>query len=289
MQERGVSERHACELAACPRATAQYKIRKPSDRELADQLKSLAADDKSRAHGYRKYAWLIRRDFKVVVNHKRVYRVYATLQLTLPKAGKKHVPAIRQSCPPPVDAPNERWSVDFAKERLVRGRLFKIFDVVEDYTSECMTINADFSLPSARVIEVFDRRVRERGLPTVIRFDNGPEFRSFKMERWGKDHGITLHFIDPGKPTQNGKIESFHGRLRDEFLNHRWFHSLEELQDEAEDWRYTYNHYRPHQTLKYETPARFAGEHSLLSMLSKALSGSAAKDHSNATPQLQLA
>lgn len=289
MQERGVSERQACRLAACPRATAQYKICKRSDEELAGQLKGLAADDKSRSHGYRKYAWLIRRDFKVVVNHKRVYRVYAALQLTLPKTGKKHVPAVRQSCPPPVDAPNERWSVDFAKDRLVRGRQFKVFDVVEDFTSECMDIAADFSLPSDRVIEVFDRLVRWRGVPKVIRFDNGPEFRSFNMMRWARDRGITLHFIDPGKPMQNGKIESFHGRLRAEFLNHRWFHRLEDVQDAAEDYRYTYNHYRPHQTLKYETPARFAGEHSLLSLLSKALSGSKPMGASATTPQLQLA
>jgi len=267
LQERGISERHACVLAGCSRPTVQYQARKPSDEELAGQLRSLAADDKSRAHGYRKYAWLIRRDFKVVVNHKRIYRVYATLRLSQPKAGKKHLPAVRRSCPPAVGALNERWSVDFAKDRLMRGRQFRIFDVVEDCTSECMAIEAQFSLPSARVVGMFERLIQQRGAPTTIRFDNGPEFRSYNMERWADRHGITLHFIDPGKPMQNGKIESFHGRLRAEFLNHRWFGSLEEVQAAAEDWRYTYNHYRPHQSLKYETPARFASAHSLLAQL----------------------
>ena len=299
MQERGVSERRGCALAICPRPTVQYKTRKRSDEELISQLQSLAADDKSRAHGYRKYAWLIRRDFKVVVNHKRVYRVYATLNLALPKDKGKHVPAVRQGCPPPVFAINERWSVDFVKDRLVRGRQYRVFDVVEDYSCECMAIKADFSLPSVRVIEVFDRLVRERGLPRVIRFDNGPEFRSFNMERWAKERGIKLHFIDPGKPMQNGKIESFHGRLRAEFLNHRLFHSREEVQDAAEDYRYTYNHYRPHQTLKYETPARFAGEHSLLSQLAKTLDRQRrlstestdpnATETTNTTPHLSMA
>lgn len=267
LQERRVSQRRACVLAACPRATVRYRARKPSDDELAAQLRSLAADEKSRSHGYRKYTWLLRRDFQMVVNHKRVYRIYAGLQLDLPKAENRHVPAVRQCCPPPAVVLNERWSVDFAKDRLVGGRQYRVFDIVEDCTSECLTITADFSLPSARVIGVFDRLVRERGLPRVIRFDNGPEFRSFNMERWAKERGITLHFIDPGRPTQNGKIESFHGRLRAEFLNHRWFHSLAEVQEAAEDWRYTYNHYRPHQTLHYETPARFASAHSLLANL----------------------
>jgi putative transposase len=98
----------------------------------------------------------------------------------------------------------------------------------------------------------------------------GPEFRSFAMMRWASERGITLHFIDPGKPVQNGKIESFHSRLRAEFLNHHWFTSLEEVQIAAEDWRYTYNHYRPHQTLKYLTPAQFASQQSLIPQLSVA-------------------
>lgn len=270
LQERRVSERHACVLAACPRATARYVARKRSDEELVTQLRALAADDKSRPHGYRKFTWLLRRDCKLLVNHKRVYRVYSELDLTLPKAPPKRLPSMRGVMPPPVSHPNERWSVDFAKDRLLRGRQFRVFDVVEDFTSESMAIEADFSLPSARVIDVFERLVRQRGAPAVLRFDNGPEFRSFAVERWATERGIKLHFIDPGKPVQNGKIESFHSRLRAEFLNHRWFCSLEEVKAAAEDWRYTDNHYRPHQTLKYLTPAQFASRQSLIPQLSVA-------------------
>jgi putative transposase len=195
-------------LAACPRPTARYVARKRSDEELATQLRGLAADDKSRSHGYRKYTWLLRRDYDLVVNHKRVYRVYSELDLTLPKASRR-LPSVRGVMPPPVTQLNERWSVDFVKDRLVRGRQFRVFDVVEDFTSESMAIEADFSLPSLRVIEVFEHLVRQRGTPAVLRFDNGPEFRSFAMMRWASERGITLHFIDPGKPVQNGKIESF--------------------------------------------------------------------------------
>jgi putative transposase len=158
-------------LAACPRPTARYVARKRSDEELAMQLQSLAADDKSRSHGYRKYTWLLRRDCDLVVNHKRVYRVYSALDLTLPKASRR-LPSVRGVMPPPVTQLNERWSVDFVKDRLVRGRQFRVFDVVEDFTSESMAIEADFSLPSLRVIEVFERLIRQRGTPAVLRFDN---------------------------------------------------------------------------------------------------------------------
>ncbi len=270
MQDRRVSQRRACVLAGCPRPTARYRPRKRNDAELAEQLRELAAYEYSKVHGYRKFTFLLSRDYKLTVNHKRVYRVYRTLKLVYGRKSAKHAVTVRGSARPPVTRPNERWSVDFVKDRLVRGRQFRAFNVVDDFTCECLAIEVDFSLPSARVLRVFDELVRTRGVPGTIRFDNGPEFRSFAMLRWGAEHEVNLHFIDPGKPTQNGKIESFHGRLRAEFLNERWFTSLTNAQEAAEDWRYTYNHYRPHQTIKYLTPAQFASSHSLIPQLSVA-------------------
>ena len=270
MQERRISQRRACVLAHCPRASVQYRPRKRSDAELIAQLRELAAHEHSKVHGYRKFTFLLWRDYQVTVNHKRVYRVYRTLDLVCGRKQTRHALTVRGNARPPVYRPNERWSVDFVKDRLVGGRQFRAFNVVDDFTCECMAIEVDFSLPSARVLMVLDELVRGRGVPGTIRFDNGPEFRSLAMLRWGAAHEVTLHFIDPGKPTQNGKIESFHSRLRAEFLNERWFTSLAHAREAAEDWRYTYNHYRPHQTINYLTPAQFASRHSLITQLSVA-------------------
>ena len=270
IQQRGASQRRACVLARCPRSSARYQRRKRDDTELAAKLQELAANEHSKVFGYRKFTFLLWRDYKLTVNHKRVYRIYRGLNLRLHWKRTKHARTIRGQQRLPVTRPNERWSVDFVEDRLVRGRKFRAFNVVEDFTSECMTIEVDFSLPSSRVIQVFDTLMAGRGTPTTIRFDNGPEFRSLAMLRWGAERGIYLHFIDPGKPTQNGKVESFHSKFRNEFLNERWFRTLDDVRTWAEDWRYTYNHYRPHQTLKYLTPAQFASRHSLISQLSVA-------------------
>ncbi len=129
--------------------------------------------------------------------------------------------------------------------------------LIDDFTREALAVEIDFSLPTLRVLRVFDSIVGERGLPDTIRFDHGPEFTSLAMLKWGAEHHVNLHFIDPGKPTQNGAVESFNGRVRDELLNPNCFRDVYAARAAAEAWLTDYNDVRPHSALGYMTPAEF--------------------------------
>ncbi len=151
--------------------------------------------------------------------------------------------------------------MDFVHDTLANGRTVRLLNVIDDFTCECLRIEVDSSLPSRRVIAALERIVEERGFPETAKFDDGSEFSSLAMLRWGAENNVKLHFIDPGKPTQNGKIESFNARQRDELLNEHWFLTLDDVRYEAQRWRVRYNTHRPHGSLKYLTPAEFARLH----------------------------
>ncbi len=153
---------------------------------------------------------------------------------------------------------NQRWSLDFVSDALVHGRRFRILTVVDDFTRECLATIADTSLSGLRVIRELDRIADRRGYPKMIVSDNGSELTSNAMLRWQQEHAIEWHYIAPGKPTQNGFIESFNGRLRDECLNEHLFRNLKEAIDIIEAWRIDYNTARPHTSLGGLTPAEFA-------------------------------
>ena len=171
---------------------------------------------------------------------------------------KRHVKYERGRISTEVTRPNERWSMDFVHDAFANGRKTRLLNIIDDFTCECVAIEADTSIPSPRVIAVLDRIAEERGYPETVKFDNGPEFSSLAMLRWGAERKVKLHFIEPGKPTQNAKIESFNAVERDELLNEHWFLTTQELQEEAERWRIRYNTHRPHGSLGYLTPAEFA-------------------------------
>lgn len=149
--------------------------------------------------------------------------------------------------------------MDFVHDNLVSGRKFRTLNVIDDFTSESLAIEIDSTLSSQRVIRVIERVAAERGgFPEILKTDNGPEFASLITRKWAAERGIRQHFIDPGKPTQNGKIESFNARYRDEVLNEHWFLSLDDVRETSERWRIRYNTHRPHSALNYLTPAEFA-------------------------------
>ena len=161
--------------------------------------------------------------------------------------------------PTPVpQAPNQRWSLDFVADQLESGRRLRMLTVVDDYDRSCVGIVADFSLSGQRVARELDRMIAERGKPTMIVSDNGPEFTSNAMLRWSAESGIDWHFIAPGKPTQNAFIESFNSKLRDECLNESLFGTLTEATKTIEAWRIDYNTARPHSSIGNQTPAAFA-------------------------------
>lgn len=221
---------------------------------LQERLKALA--QKHRRYGHPRLHVLIRRE-GFIVNHKRTERIYRREGLTLRIRRKKKFAAVVRVPLPPAKRPNERWAMDFIQDSLWSGRRFRTLSVVDTYTRECMTVEADTSLPGLRTVRILERLVYLHGLPDSIRVDNGPEFISKVLDEWAYRNGVKLDFIRPGKPVENAYVESFHGRFRDECLNENYFSDIHEAKGKIEEWRIEYNTFRPHSSLDYKTPEEF--------------------------------
>jgi transposase InsO family protein len=194
----------------------------------------------------------------MLVNHKRVERLYQAAKLQVRRRKRKKVPAgERQPLFQPM-APNEVWSMDFVFDRTAEGRVIKCLTVVDDATHESVVIEVERAISGMGVTRVMDRLALTRGLPKVIRSDNGKEFCGKAMVTWAHERGVQLRLIEPGKPNQNAYVESFNGRLRDECLNEHWFPSLLHARTEIENWRREYNEERPKKALGGLTPAAYA-------------------------------
>jgi putative transposase len=194
-----------------------------------------------------------------LANHKLVHRLDHEEKLALRRRGRqKRGPGSVMAgswCP---IAANQRWSLAFTEDCLANGRKFRTANLKDDCTRECPSILVDFSLPGQRVVGMLEAVADERGYPDVLVVDNGPELRGRDLERWTYEHGVRLFFIDPGKPLQNGSIESFNGRFREACLDPSWFTSLAEARRIIEAWRLDDNAHRPHTSLRMATPAAFA-------------------------------
>lgn len=193
------------------------------------------------------------------VNHKRVYRLYREEGLTVRRRARKRVSRAERLPALALSAPNQCWSLDFVSDWLALGRKVRMLTVVDAYTRESLAIEVDTSLPGVRVASVLDQVIAERDAkPAEIRLDNGPELTSRALDQWAYERGVSLRFIEPGKPVQNAHIESFNGRLRDECLNEHWFLTLAHARDIIEEWRIDYNQRRPHSALGNLTPLEFS-------------------------------
>ena len=159
---------------------------------------------------------------------------------------------------PAATAPDHRWSMDFIHDQLVDGRCFRVLNIIDDFTREAVAVEVDTSLSGVRVTRVLDRLATTRGLPKVLTCDNRTEFTSRAMQAWAVRHSVCLNFTTPGKPTQNAFVESFNGRMRDEFLNQNLFYGLRDAQCSTERWRNYYNEHHPHSSLKNMSPTTFA-------------------------------
>lgn len=253
--DKDYSQRRACRLAGVAPKVYRYRSRRGDDGALRARLRTLAAD--RRRFGYRRLHILLKRE-GVVVNHKKLFRIYRQERLTVRKrGGRKRAIGTRAPMTMP-SARNVRWSLDFVSDALGDGRRFRILAVIDDYTRECIALVADTSLSGARVARELDALVMLRGRPTTIVSDNGTELTSHAMLRWQLETGIAWHYIQPGKPQQNGFIESFNGRLRDELLNETLFGSLAQARRIIEYWRIDYNGHRPHTSLNGLTPNEYA-------------------------------
>ena len=255
VEQFSLSQRRACSLVEVSRTVMHYTPR-PNDLNdrLRQRLKTLA--EKHRRYGHIRLHVLIRRE-GLIVNHKRTERLYRAEGLSLRIRRRRKFAAVVRNPLPPATKQNERWAMDFIQDSLWSGRKYRTLSIVDTYSRECLTVEADTSLPGHRVVRILDRLGDIKGLPASIRVDNGPEFISRVLDEWAYRNGVRLDFIRPGKPTENCYAESFHGRFRDEFLNENYFLCLQEAKDKIEEWRIEYNTFRPHSSLGYKTPEEF--------------------------------
>jgi putative transposase len=238
------------------RSAYSYKLKPEEDAALRAQILKLAQE--RRRFGSPRIYRLLRRQ-GLIVNHKKVERIYREEGLSLRKRKRKKAGAQTRVVLPPAQRPNERWSMDFVSDSLVTGRRFRALTIVDDYSRECPVIEVDTSLGGARVVQVLERLAEWRGLPEVITLDNGPEFTGKALDEWAYRKGVKLNYIRLGKPIENAYIESFNGRFRDECLNENWFLSLKHAREVIEGWRKDYNEARPHGSLNGLTPQEYLG------------------------------
>ncbi|HKJ60407.1 MAG TPA: IS3 family transposase [Hyphomicrobiales bacterium] len=251
-----MSERRACTLVAADRKMIRYRSRRPPDVDLRARLRDLA--NQRRRFGYRRLFILLREQGEPS-GINRIYRLYREEGLTVRKRRARRR-AVGTRTPILVEAKvNARWSLDFVHDQFALGRRFRILNIVDDVTRECLAAIPDTSISGRRIARELTALIDARGKPQMIVSDNGTEFTSNAILGWAKDHRIEWHYIAPGKPMQNGYIESFNGRMRDELLNESLFLNLDQARQLIGAWVTDYNTARPHSSLGYKTPAAYAG------------------------------
>jgi putative transposase len=250
-----ISERRACSILAVDRSSVRYAHRRGDDGDLRSRLRGLALE--RRRFGYRRLGIMLARE-GIVMNHKKLLRLYREENLRVRRRrGRKRAMGTRAPMTMPQGS-NQRWSLDFVSDTLACGRRFRILAVVDDFTRECLALAADTSISGLRVARELDAIIAVRGKPLMIVSDNGTELTSNAMLKWQQDRGVEWHYIAPGKPMQNGFVESFNGRLRDECLNEHLFTSYRHAREIISAWREDYNQHRPHTSLDGLTPSEYA-------------------------------
>ncbi|MDX6029013.1 IS3 family transposase [Vibrio natriegens NBRC 15636 = ATCC 14048 = DSM 759] len=251
-----LSERRACLLVGIQRASLRYQPQaNREDDKLQARIKELALE--RRRFGYRRIHRLLKRE-GFDVNHKRVYRLYCELGLTVSKRRRRKSQCVEREPLLLPSVPNHTWSMDFVMDALSNGRRIKCLTIVDDYTKECLDIPVATGISGDEVVITLESIAAFRGYPEAIRTDQGPEFTGKALDQWAYQHGVILKLIQAGKPTQNAYIESFNGKFRDECLNEHWFRDLSHARDLISLWRMDYNENRPHSALGYLTPSEFA-------------------------------
>lgn len=250
-----MSERRACRLLQVSRSVIRYVTIRRDCPALRRRLRELALDRPR--FGYRRLVVLMQRE-GWRVNHKKLYRLYKEEGLQVRTRRRKKRASSSRVPPLPALRPNERWALDFMADRLQNGARFRVLNVIDMFTRECLASTAGYSLRAPCVTETLERIMVSRGKPTALTLDNGTEFTSNHFDAWAYENRVRLDFIQPGKPVQNAAIESFNGRMRDECLSVNWFQTLAEARQLIDDWRRDYNETRPHSSLGNLPPAVYA-------------------------------
>jgi putative transposase len=253
--EHRLSERQACRLLEVNRSTYRYQPRPDHNESLREALLEVARQ-KPR-YGYRRVWIELTRKHGWDVSVGRVHRLYRAEGLMVRRLKRKR---LKSTAPlnPLLTRPNQEWALDFVTDALSNGRALRALTMVDSFTRECPAIEVDTGISSRQVTRTLERVIDERGLPKAVRCDNGPEFTSRHFIGWCAERKIELIHIQPGRPMQNGHVESFNGRLRDECLNANWFVNLAHARRQIETWRKEYNAERRHSSLDYRTPEEFA-------------------------------
>jgi putative transposase len=250
----GFSQRRSCRLLAFDRSVGRYKRKLKNDEQLKNKIISIAHERKR--FGYRRIHIMLEREGHKV-NHKKVYRLYKETGLKVRRrSGRKRALGSRVVSQP-LEKANQRWSLDFVSDSLADGRRLRILTVVDDFTRESLKMVVDTSINGARAVRELSDLIAQRGRPECILSDNGTEFTSHAILRWSSSNHIAWKYIQPGKPMQNGYIESFNGKLRDECLNESWFLNIWHARRIVENWRQDYNKNRPHTSLGGLSPEQF--------------------------------
>lgn len=254
MTEKRYNQKRACALAGIDPRVYRRVSKWPADKELRGRLKELSSE--RRRFGYRRLHVLLKRE-GWHVNWKKLYRIYREEGLTVRKrGGRKRALGTRTPMVIPR-GPNQRWSLDFVFDSLSCGRRFRILNVIDDFSRECLAAVVDTSLSGERVARELDWIAEMRGYPCMVVSDNGTELTANAILKWQEDRKVDWHYITPGKPMQNGFLESFNGRMRDECLNEHLFDSLRHARALVAAWRTNFNHHRPHSSLAGMTPAEY--------------------------------
>ena len=242
-------------MTGLARSTARYAARPGQDAPLAAELARIK--QKYPRFGIRRAHALLRAKGQVI-NHKRVERVWCGSGLQVPQRPKKRRLKTGRTVPCQAQHPDHVWSYDFQEDGLLSGRKVRLLNIIDEFTREWLSVTVGVSLTSRAVIAALVPLFASRCTPAFVRSDNGPEFIAAEVQAWLQENGSAPHYIDPGCPWQNGFTESFHGKLRDEFLDREAFASVPEAQVRLETQRVWYNEERPHSSLKYVPPAAFA-------------------------------
>jgi putative transposase len=250
-----VSERRACAMIAADRSTVRYRSRRPDDGALRGRLRELA--DQRRRFGYRRLHVLLRLEGHAM-NRKTTQRLYREEGLAVRRRRTRRRIAVARTPIPRPDGPNSRWSLDFVHDQLADGRRFRVLNIIDDVTKECLAAIPDTSLSGKRVVRELAALIERRGRPKALVSDNGTEFTSTAVLAFTQARKLDWRYIAPGKPTQNAFSESFQGRMRDEGLNEHLFFSMNHARAVIAGWAMDYNTRRPHSAIGYMTPAAYA-------------------------------
>jgi putative transposase len=260
-QEGVCSIRAGCRMLNLARSTWRYRGKAPSEREKALHRRLAELSAKHPRYGYRRIAALLRQE-GWEVGKRQVQRWRREEGLRVPPTRRKLVRrGVSTGLPTQALHRGHVWTWDFIADATVRGGALRILTILDEYTRECHVLRADRALRSRDVLEWLQKAIQEHGAPAYLRSDNGPEFIANIVQEWLKENGVRTLYIEPGSPWQNGFVESFHGRFRDECLNREQLHTLTEARVVIGDYRQEYNRHRPHSRLGYLSPAAFAKNH----------------------------